>query len=183
MKSPTIVVGSDLEGTSDSALDYALRLRPRLDARVVLVHVVERSAVPRGNAADKVRKQIAAFKKVVDWQIASAEQLLARQLRRVDAAKSPVALEVRSGKPSVELLTAVQKREAILLVLGMSEHEGGPGHVIQRVLAATGIPVLIIPSTYFDSSAQRAVVRPLASRARTRPRLRSVKRASSGGTA
>lgn len=174
METRTILVGSDLTKTSDSALAHALQLGPSLDAHVVLVHVVERSPVPRGSAAAKVRAEIAAFEKVIDWQLASAEQLLARQLRRVRGKKGQVALEVRSGKPAVELLAAARKRRACLLVLGLTQQSGSPGHVAQRVLAATDVPVLLVPSTYSGSSQRTQVPAPTWS-AQTRQRPRAVR--------
>jgi len=179
METRTILVGSDLTKTSDSALAHAIQLGPRLDARIVVVHVVERSPVPRGSAAAKVRAEIAAFKKVIDWQLASAEQLLARQLRRVRGKEGQVALEVRAGKPAVELLAAARKRRACLIVLGLTEQSGGPGHVALRVLAVTNIPTLLVPSTAVDSSQQRTPVSPPTWRAQSRQRPRAVTRTGS----
>jgi nucleotide-binding universal stress UspA family protein len=138
-----LLVGSNLAETSDSALIFALRLASLLDVRLVVVHVVESTPLPKGKRAPLGKGERAAVRKVIDWHQASAKQLLIRQLRRVGGGPEQAELEVRSGTPAVELLAAARRRRATLLVLGTGD--GGPGHVGLRVLAATRVPVVIVP--------------------------------------
>jgi len=144
---PPLLLGSDLAETSDSAFIFALRLASLLDARLVVVHVVESTPLPKGKHAPLAKGERAAVRRVIDWHQASAKQLLIRQLRRVGGGPEQAELEVRSGTPAVELLAAARKRRASLLIIGKATGAGGPGHVGLRVLAATRVPVVIVPGS------------------------------------
>ena len=140
-----IVVGSDLAETSDAALSYGLYLGRALAARVIIVHIAAHIELKKGRQKPLVRNDLLTLQRVIESQRAVAEEQLAKQLRRTKTRASEAESEVRSGRPSRDLLLIAQKKRAMLLVLGGGEQGTGLGHVTQRILSGSRVPVVVVP--------------------------------------
>jgi nucleotide-binding universal stress UspA family protein len=145
VRTPLIVVASNLTRASDSAIRYALYLAPLLTARVLLLHVIEHVESKRGGKSPLVRHEHLAQQEMLEFKTLAAERQLTRQLRRVNAEAEGVTVAVRSGRVEVELLAATRQQANGLLLLGRAKRGATLGKVAERVLRGARIPVIIVP--------------------------------------
>lgn len=144
-KHRTILVPVDLPDISGAPLDYAWLMAARMNASVLLLHVIARSYA--GGLRDT-------------WSSQSSERAarreILRKLSRVAALakleqKSPVPARflVREGLPHYEILRLAQEHKVGLIILG--RHARGPlsrmlfGSTSGPVVEHAPCPVVVVP--------------------------------------
>lgn len=144
-KRRTILVPVDLPEISGAALDYAWLMAARINASVLLLHVIARSYA--GGLRDSWSSQSS--------QMAARREIL-RKLSRVAALakleqKSTVQARflVREGLPHYEILRLAQEHQVGLIILG--RHSRGPlsrmifGSTSGPVMDHAPCPVVVVP--------------------------------------
>jgi nucleotide-binding universal stress UspA family protein len=144
----TIVCGVDGSADSQAALAAAVRLADRLDARLVLAHVVEYLQAPYAAAGmipgTAARTPLAD---VVEEQIAAGERLLEEMAERgnVDGAERRVI----AGFAAERLAELADEEDAEFIVVGSRGR--GPfkaaflGSVSTSLIGIARCPVLVVP--------------------------------------
>ncbi len=159
----TLLAASDLTRRSDRAVAQAAHLAARLDARLVVVHVVD----------DELPAPI--FETECGLALRALEQTTAR-LGLLPADR--IAVQVVGGLDFRAILTAAQDRAADLIVLGAHRRailqDVLIGTTVERVIRNAAIPVLVVkrpaPGDYvstlaaLDLTEEAAAVLRLASR-------------------
>jgi len=130
-----IVVGHDLRGGGEVALQSAVVLARRCNAALKLVHVVEPYHLYQKVSHPSPLEAIAE----------RAGKVLEARLARSDLARLQVQYEVCTGKPFVELIVARRAWRADVIVVGGSAHP--EDHVLgstgERVIRKAFVPVLV----------------------------------------
>jgi nucleotide-binding universal stress UspA family protein len=116
-----IVLGVDLEGRYESALEWLLRLRFR-QTEVLLVTVVEAWRPPVVGILAPLPEEV--LMQNLKAQEESAEQAIQRASTLLGAAGIPTTHQIRQGHPSVELLRVAEEQGADLIALGSTGKRG-----------------------------------------------------------
>jgi len=138
-----ILVPLDLNGFSQPAVDFALWLAARLEAELMLLHVMERPC-PGGLLCSSGRRSLPDAVTRRAWQ---ALQALAESPRQRGIRLQCV---VREGVPAFEILRLAEMLHVTLIVLGRSAR--GPlnrlvfGSVVGEIVEASRCPVLVVPT-------------------------------------
>ena len=130
----SIIAAVDFSAESMVAAEYGISLAQQLQARLTLVHIVEK--VTPNAAADKV----------------SLEKPFLKKLRRLNAEESepPLQIErvVEFGDPSTLILKTVADRQSDLIVIGARRAEAFAAHLMRstayRVISDAPCPVLTV---------------------------------------
>ena len=125
-----LVTGVDASPESVAALDLALELAGRLDARLVVVHAV--GLLEEGGY--RPRPDLAAI-------VSDARQ-------RVGAGEAAVDTVYEDGPPPDVLLRIAERESAELLVVGSRGVSGALrqlGSTSEAVITSSRIPVLVVP--------------------------------------
>ena len=137
----TILLATDLSTASREATDRAIDLASRLDARLVIVNVLEKRRLAGGGAHERV-----------DQARAERETHLMKVVR--DARDAGVTAEflVWQGEPGGSIAAAAEAEGADLVVVGTRGRSGAGrmllGSVSDHVVRHAGCPVLVVrPST------------------------------------
>lgn len=135
----TIVVATDLSGTSTAALQYARQLAARFGSRVVLAHVVD--PVGYANLSNTPGP-------VLDRLSEEARAEIGRLAEEFLSAGIPSHSEVRQGVVTQLLLQVIAQHQADLLILGTrGAHGAGPavvGSVAEQLVRLAPCPVLAV---------------------------------------
>jgi nucleotide-binding universal stress UspA family protein len=139
----TIVVGFDGSPAAQRALDQAMALAPRLDARVELTYAVALPGPLIGDFSGMATQDAHERMK------AEAQRSLDAQLRRLSPGTTPIGTAVLEGRPADALAERASAPEVALLVVGRSGH-GAIAHallgsVVNRLLTLSSQPVLVVP--------------------------------------
>jgi len=141
MTAKHILVPIDFSEYADYALDYAIELAQKLQARLTLLHAME--TTPLEVAESATRRSLS------DWQEleTSAEQRMAASLKHIqDVGLQGETLIVR-GDPFQSILDTAQDKEADLIVMGTQGHTGLThvllGSVAEKVVRLAPCPVLV----------------------------------------
>jgi nucleotide-binding universal stress UspA family protein len=137
-----ILVPTDFELASDTALDHAIALARAFDARVTVLYVHEPVTTVYGGAP---------FMPMVDGAdraaTAARAALAAMQHRRAAEWKN-VACEFRLGKPWREIVDFAAREQVDLIAMGTHGREGVSravlGSVAERVVRQSPVPVLTV---------------------------------------
>jgi nucleotide-binding universal stress UspA family protein len=125
-----IICAVDYSATSSYALEYALDTALIRSAKLTVVHVVSS------------REETAS----ISFQL--IEQELSEWVAERNTQKVAVKLDILFGIPYVEILQAVNELKPDLVVLGNKGHNINEhffiGHVAEKVLMNTPLPVLLI---------------------------------------
>jgi nucleotide-binding universal stress UspA family protein len=137
----TILLATDLSAASREATDRAIDLAGRLDARLVIVNVLEKRRLAGGGSHERV-----------DQARAEREAHLVNVVR--DARSSGVTAEflVWQGDPGGSIAAAAEAEGADLVVVGTRGRSAAGrwllGSVSDHVVRHAGCPVLVVrPST------------------------------------
>jgi nucleotide-binding universal stress UspA family protein len=137
----TILLATDLSAASREATDRAIDLAGRLDARLVIVNVLEKRRLAGGGSHERV-----------DQARAEREAHLVNVVR--DARTSGVTAEflVWQGDPGGSIAAAAEAEGADLVVVGTRGRSAAGrwllGSVSDHVVRHAGCPVLVVrPST------------------------------------
>jgi nucleotide-binding universal stress UspA family protein len=131
----TILVGCDLSGPSDDALDRAISLAPLHGAKLVLVNAQADDAPLSGGDVDNVMlEQIGEVSAAVR---AEEARRLAAKHAAIEARGVRVELVSRTGPPDEVLVAASVEYAAELIVVGTHGHTGISRFLLGSVAAAT----------------------------------------------
>lgn len=136
---PLLVVGYDRHPAAQSALATAAELAGRLQARLLVLHVVDLEDYPIDpDAADWETHS----KRAVAAERASAEALLAGH-------RLPWSFQVEHGDAAQQLLELAARQDALMIVIGAARHEWGvnllTGSVAKNLTRHADRPVLLVP--------------------------------------
>jgi nucleotide-binding universal stress UspA family protein len=139
----TIVVATDLEGTSEAALEYARKLASAYGARIVLAHGLD----PIEYAAiEAVPGRV--LRRLTEKARTKLEQMNADLLQEGIHSHS----EVRQGTVVQMLLDVTRQFDAGLIVLGTRGHHGvGPiavGTIAEQLVRISPCPVLAVAADW-----------------------------------
>ena len=137
----SLVVGFDQDATSRAALQFAVDLGTRLQARLHLVHVTHLSDFPVNLACD-------------DWE-QQGEQTLAAQRAYVERALQSYpfgwSYAIWHGEAATALASAAEQRDALMVIVGRHRrgmgtlaHRFVDGSVSRRLPGRSGRPVVVV---------------------------------------
>lgn len=141
--SPTVVVGTSLERTSDPVVATGLELARRAGARLVVVHAFPMPAVYSGTAMSS-----GILVPATQHEEKRCRAVLGEQLERVGASIDDVdKVVLEPGPPHIWLHETADETRADLVIVGA--HEGGAlsavlGSTADRVLRKSTCPVLVV---------------------------------------
>jgi len=135
------LVPIDFSPYAEQALDYAIALAQKLQARVILLHVIQPPLVV---GADMGAWPSPAF---VDELEAAITRDMEGYLARVTAAGLEGEIAVVHGVPFQEILDTAKKRQVALIIMGTHGRTGLThillGSVAEKVVRLAPCPVLI----------------------------------------
>ena len=135
-----ILVPTDFSACADEALDTAVRVAEKFDAKLTLVHVFE----PPTYAYTEM---MAAVDLVTPLQDA-ARELLESAFAALKARYANSHCLLLSGSAATEIVAAVEKQHAELVVIGTRGRTGLKhallGSVAERVVRLSPVPVLTV---------------------------------------
>jgi nucleotide-binding universal stress UspA family protein len=136
-----VLVPMDFSSYAEHALDYAIALAQKLQARVTLLHVIQPPLVA---GADMGVWPSPTFVAELEAAITSDME---GYLARVTTAGLAGEIVVIHGNPSQEILDTARKRQVDLIVMGTHGRTGLPhallGSVAEKVVRSAPCPVLV----------------------------------------
>jgi nucleotide-binding universal stress UspA family protein len=133
----TILLATDLSASSREATDRAIDLAGRLDARLVIVNVLEKRRLAGGGSHERV-----------DQARAEREAHLVNVVREARAAGVTAEFLVWQGDPAGSIAAAVEAEGADLVVVGTRGRSGAGrlilGSVSDHVVRHASCPVLVV---------------------------------------
>ncbi len=146
---PKILVPVDFSPCSEEAFRVALSLARAYQSEIVLLHVVDMTALDRLNQLGLALPSEEAKQKK---RLRHQARLNARRLLGSDEAKGlPVTRLLAEGSPFVEIARAARREQAGLVVMGSYGGQGGRvekiffGSTAEKVVRTAGCPVLCVP--------------------------------------
>ncbi len=146
----TLLVPLDFSDTTDKVLSRAADLARSLEARIVLVHVVEPVAtyVPVGASMDVIA---AAPAQPAELHDLSADEARLRSIAQpLSAAGIPVECVAVIGLAVDDILDQAAKFDATYIVLGSHGHGAlyhlFTGSVVNGILKRAACPVIVVPA-------------------------------------
>lgn len=141
----TLLAAVDFSDASPTIVAHTITLAQALEARVVLLHVVEpvASYVPVGSAMDVIET---APPPIMEQDLAAQKM----HLDRLAAGLKNVTTVAVIGLAADEIVTQAQEHGAELIVLGSHGHGAlyhlFAGSVVTGVLKRARVPVLVVPT-------------------------------------
>jgi nucleotide-binding universal stress UspA family protein len=141
----TILAAVDFSDASPIIVAHAAEIARALEARVILLHVVEpiASYVPVGSAMDVIET---APPPIMEQDLAAQQS----HLDRLAAGVENVTTSAVIGLAADEIVTQAQEHGADFIVLGSHGHGAlyhlFAGSVVTGVLKRARIPVLVVPT-------------------------------------
>ena len=130
----------DFSEPSRQSLAYASRLARRFDARLQLLHVIERIAVPEFYAAS-----LAPHPEDIEIR---ALEMLGAWMAEVEGADVPFEAHVAVGRPSAEICAFAGRHESNLTVTATQGltglHRAAMGGTTEQVIRRCQCPVLVV---------------------------------------
>lgn len=141
-KYETILVATDFSESAEHALEEAIGLARRLDARIHLMHAYELPALLPGAEASAASAEL-------DRSIRSSSRAALEELaERVRSASLQVAVEVANGAPTEVIVRRARELGADLIVMGTRGRSGLShvllGSVAERTVRTAPCPVLTV---------------------------------------
>ena len=142
-----IIVGYNFFPDGDLALQSSRILAERSDAALCLVHVVEPSPFFEQQSFPSLVSQ-----SMLEEVLLNVRAQLKAVAESSEFSRLRVEVEVHTGKPFVELITACRHWRGDLLVVGVSGRHAGRflGSTAERVLSKASAPVLIAKRLFTD---------------------------------
>jgi universal stress protein A len=142
MPTPHVLVPTDFSVSAEQALDYAIRLAKTLNARLMLLHVIQ--PVPMAGVDMGVALPATYLQEVEEAVQGSMEDALAR----VTAAGLTGERVVLYGVPFQEIVETAKARQVDLIVMGTHGRTGLMhvllGSVAERVVRLAPCSVLVV---------------------------------------
>lgn len=165
---PKILVPVDFSPCSEEAFRVALSLARAYQSEILLLHVVDMSALDRLNQLGLALPSEEAKQKK---RLRHQARLNARRLLRSDETKGlSVARLLAEGSPFVEIARVARSEQASLVVMGSYGGQGGRvekiffGSTAEKVVRTAGCPVLCVPLPSRPKPIQRPGGRPKEAR-------------------
>ncbi len=145
----TLLVAVDFTPFSEEALIFASHLAEKLDARLLVLHVIHDPIEAPGFYAQKGKK-----KKFLQSMEEAAEEMMQEFLKKMRKAH-PVQKPIKEAKPLLvvgtpvtRILEMAKKKKASMIILG-SHGRTGLSHLLvgskaERVVQLSPIPVLVV---------------------------------------
>ncbi|MBM4133515.1 MAG: universal stress protein [Nitrospira sp.] len=163
-----ILVPVDFSSCSEEAFRVALSLARAYQSEILLLHVVDMSALDRLNQLGLALPSEEAKQKK---RLRHQARLNARRLLQSDEAKGvPITRLLAEGSPFVEIARAARSEQAGLVVMGSYGGQGGRvekiffGSTAEKVVRTAGCPVLCVPLPSRPKPIQRPGERPKEAR-------------------
>jgi len=139
-----ILIAHDFSENSKRAFDYAFTLANRLDARLIVLHVIHEAIDVRGFYVPHFSYEV--FDKEVE---ASAKEMMESFCERTFSDFKNYEAAVVIGVPHVEILKKAEEEKVSMIVMG-TQGLTGVAHVLfgstaETVVRNTKLPVLIVP--------------------------------------
>jgi nucleotide-binding universal stress UspA family protein len=142
----TILVPLDFSESTDALLNQAAKLAKSLEARVVLLHVIEpvASYIPVGASMDVLAAPI--------QENLPDEETIQKRLDQLASRLAPLPTTSHAivGTPVSEILDCAESEEATYILLGSHGHGAlyhlFSGSVVTGVLKKSTRPVIVIPA-------------------------------------
>jgi nucleotide-binding universal stress UspA family protein len=138
-----MLVPLDLSAPSLQALDYAIALAEKFQARVTLLHVLTTPALAGGLEMESGTALVA----YMDQLETDARQAMEYHAQRVRMAGLACDAEVLPGVPFQRIIDLAGERQADLVVIGTHGHTGLQrfllGSVAEKVVRLAPCPVLV----------------------------------------
>ena len=136
---PTILLGIDFFESSIAALSEALRLQQSLDARLVVMHVID----------NRIWGQLCDDFAIASEEVARrAKDRLRYEIAETTPSEGAIETVIAHGHPVEELLAACQTYKPTLLILGakgMKDNEDNAlGHVASRLLRHAPSDIMVV---------------------------------------
>ncbi|MEA2027168.1 MAG: universal stress protein [Chloroflexota bacterium] len=133
----TILLATDLTAASREATDRAIDLAGRLDARLLIVNVLEKRRLSGGGSHDRV-----------DQARLERESHLVKVVREARGAGATAEFLVWEGEPGDSIAAAAEAEHADLVVVGTRGRSGAErmllGSVSDHVVRNAECPVLVV---------------------------------------
>jgi nucleotide-binding universal stress UspA family protein len=133
----TILLATDLTAASSEATARAIDLAERLDARLLIVNVLEKRRLTGGGSHERV-----------DQARAERERTLVKVVREARAAGVTAEFLVWDGDPGASIAAAAEAEAADLIVVGTRGRSGAErmllGSVSDHVVRHAACPVLVV---------------------------------------
>jgi nucleotide-binding universal stress UspA family protein len=133
----TILLATDLTAASREATDRAIDLAARLDARLLIVNVLEKRRLSGGGSHERV-----------DQARSERETLLVKVVRAAREAGATAEFLVWDGEPGDSIAAAAEAENADLVVVGTRGRSGAErmllGSVSDHVVRHAECPVLVV---------------------------------------
>jgi len=142
MPRPRFLVPLDFSEYANQALDYAIHLASKLEARLTLLHVIQ--ALPLGGVDMGVTLPFTLLQDL-EAKITSSMQAY---LERVTAAGLEGEIIIVKGVPFQEILETAKTQQVDLIVMGTQGRTGYQhlllGSVAEKVVRLAPCPVLVV---------------------------------------
>lgn len=140
--SKTILVPIDFSEASDKALDYAVDLAKRLDARVVLMHAFE---IPLVGFPDGV---LAATAEIAGRILTASQKALDEAIEKRKGTGVEITPLLKQADPRDAIVGTAKELGADLVVMGTHGRRGLAraliGSVAEAVVRTSSVPVLTV---------------------------------------
>lgn len=143
----TILLATDLTAASHEATERAVELAGRLEARLLIVNVLEKRRLSGGGSHDRV-----------DQARSERETLLVKVVRDAREAGASAEFLVWEGDPGDSIAAAAEAEHADIVVVGTRGRSGAErmllGSVSDHVVRHADCPVLVVrPAKRHDDGA------------------------------
>jgi universal stress protein A len=146
-----ILVPTDFSEYADYALDYAIELAQKLQARFTLLHVLYLSPLTVGEVPPSVFNQI--LQDMENW----AQQQMQETLKRVKQTGIQIDSVILEGTPFQMIIETAESKDVDLIVMGTHGRTGLThvliGSVAEKVVRLAPCPVLVTRGTTKTSDA------------------------------
>jgi nucleotide-binding universal stress UspA family protein len=148
----TLLVAVDFTSFSEKALVFASELAEKIDARLLVLHVIHDPAEAPGFYAQKGKK-----KKFLKSMEEAAEEMMESFLKKIRKAY-PGQMSIKEalpllvvGTPVTRILEIAKKKQASMIIIG-SHGRTGLSHLLvgskaERVVQLSPIPVTVVKSS------------------------------------
>lgn len=144
------LVATDTTEAAVPAIRVAVQLARAAGAAVLAVHVVETPGELARWSAPIFKKDLKAYKKLLDKQIQVAEARIRQQIAALTdkAVDVDVEVVVKSGSVADTVLEVARSREVALIILGKGRQPATLAAMAERIARLARRPVLIVPSKW-----------------------------------
>jgi nucleotide-binding universal stress UspA family protein len=145
MTTQHFLVPMDFSAHADHALDYAIALAEKLQARLTLLHVIQQIHMGVGDVATAL-----PYAYIQDIE-AGVQVEMEKHLKRVEAAKLEGDIAIVHGVPFQCIIDLAQEKNVDLIVMGTHGRTGLQhvllGSVAEKIVRLAPCPVLVTRGT------------------------------------